>query len=362
MLLFDPDPPHLRWRLSEGGGSFPAPVEGHCLAGAGWAEQVARSAPEPAALKCVGYLLHNGGEIIADPVSQLTPEGLEKVRQTVRLLPEHNDLTCRVAQEWMTRRPDVPHVLLCDTAFFCGLPPEASLYAIPYELRTHGIKRYGGYGLCHEWVWRQVVRLQSGRGARVVSVYLGDHTNVAAIRDGLPLDTTIGFSQVEGIISATACGDIDPTVVFQMQSAGMSLEQIRSLLSDKSGFAGLLGRPAGLLEVLIATSDPQARLAKEMLRYGILRHVGSCIAVMGGVDAVVFATPHPNACLGFIVEICRALACAGVRLRNDPIELEAGGELTEAASVVKALCLTYDKWQGLAEHVSTFLTAQGNQQ
>ena len=77
---------------------------------------------------------------------------------------------------------------------------------------------------------------------------------------------------------------------------------------------------------------------------------------------MVFATPHPDACLGFIVGICQALACAGVRLRNDPIELEAACELTAAMSVVKMLCLAYDKWQVLAEHVSTFLTAQGNQQ
>jgi acetate kinase len=134
------------------------------------------------------------------------------------------------------------------------------------------------------------------------------------------------------------------------------------LLSSKSGFAGLLGRPAGLLEVLNATSDPQARLAREMLRYGLLRHIGACIAVMGGVDAVVFTTPRPGACLGFIAETCQALACAGVRPRNDPIKQEATCELTEAASVVKAFCLAYDKWQVLAEHVSTFLTAQGNQQ
>ena len=361
MLLLDPDPPYLRWWLSDAGG-VPAPTEGHCLAGADWAERVAAAIAQPAALKCVGYVLHNGGEIITDPVSRLTPEGLDWVRQTVKLLPEHNDITCRVAEEWLTRRPDVPHVLLCDTAFFCSLPPEASLYAIPYELRRHGIKRYGGYGLCHQWVWRQAVRLQNGRAARIVSVCLGDHTNVAAIRDGLPLDTTIGFSQVEGILSATTCGDIDPTVVFQMQSAGMPLEQIRSLLSDKSGFTGLLGRRAGLMEVLNAASDPQARLAKEMLRYGILRHVGACIAVLGGVDAVVFATPHPDACMTFIAEMCRALACAGVQLRSDPIEQEGACELAEAASVVKAFCLAYDEWTVCADHVSTFLTARGNPQ
>jgi acetate kinase len=356
MLLFDPEPPYVRWWLSEGG----RPREGRCLSGTDWAERVARTIAQPAGLKWIGYLLHNGGEVVTDPVSRLIPEGLDKVRQTIELLPEHNDLTCRVAQEWLARRPEIPHLLLCDTGFFWRLPPEASLYAVPYELRKHGIKRYGGYGLCHQWVWRQVERLQDGRADRVVSVYLGDHTNIAAIRNGLPLETTIGFSTVEGIISATACGDIDPTVVFQMQSEGMTLEQIRLLLSSKSGFAGLLGKRTGLLKVLNATSDPQGRLAKEMLRDGILRYIGSSVAAMGGVDALVFATPHPAECLGFVAEICQALACVGVRPRIGPIEQEAACELTDATSLVKAFCLGYNKWQVLAGYGSAFLPDEGD--
>jgi acetate kinase len=356
MLLFDPEPPYVRWWLSEGD----CPTEGRCLSRPDWARRVAEAVAPPVAIDWIGYVLHNGGEIVTEPVSRLTPEGLDRVRQTTELLPEQNDLTCRVAQEWLARRPETPHLLLCDTGFFCSLPPEASLYAVPYELRKHGIRRYGGYGLCHQWAWRQVERLQDGRANRVVSVFLGDHTNIAAIRDGLPLDTTIGFSTVEGIISATACGDVDPTVVFQMQSEGMPLEQIRLLLSSKSGFTGLLGRRAGLLEVLCDTTDPQARLAREMLGYGILRHVGASIAVMGGVDAVVFATPHPGACLGFISKICQALACVGVRPRVGFVPQEAACELTDAASLVKAYCLGYNAWQVLAWHGSAFLSNHGD--
>jgi acetate kinase len=355
MLLFDPDPPYVRWWLSEGGEL----TEGRCLCGVDGAKGVAGMIAPPAALEWVGYVLHNGGEVVADPVSRLTPEGLDRARQTVELLPEHNDLTCRMAQEWLARRPEIPHLLLCDTGFFRHLPPEASLYAVPSELRRHGIKRYGGYGLCHQWAWRQIERLRDGRATRVVSVYLGDHTNVAAIRNGLALDTTIGFSTVEGIISATSCGDIDPTVVFQMQSEGMPLEQIRMLLSSKSGFAGLLGKRAGLLEVLDSTSDPQARLAKEMLRYEILRHIGACVAVMGGADALSFTTPHPGECLGFVADICQALACVGVRPRAGPISQEAACEITDAASPVKAFCLAYNKWQVLAGHGAAFLLNPG---
>ena len=97
-----------------------------------------------------------------------------------------------------------------------------------------------------------------------------------------------------------------------------------------------------------------------MLRYGIVRHIGACIAVMGGVDALVFATPHPGACLEFVAEICRALACVGVRSRTGPIEQGTACEITDAASFVKAFCLDYNEWQVLAGHGSAFLLNQGD--
>jgi acetate kinase len=356
MLLFDPEPPYLHWWLSDGG----QPAEGRCLAVANWAQSVVRAVADPTAVRWIGYVLQNGGEVITDPVSRLTPENLDRVKLTIERLPEHNELTCRVAQEWMTRLPEVPHLLFCETAFFARLPPEAGLYALPYVLSKKGIRRYGGYGLCHQWAWQQAVRLLDKRPARVVSVYVGDHTNMAAIRNGLPVDTTIGFAPADGIISATTCGDIDPTVIFQMQAAGMSLAQIRSLLSSKSGFTGLLGRRVGLLEILNDSSDPQAHLARQMLRYGILRHIGACIAVLGGLDALVFTTPCPNACQGFLADICQGLACAGVRPRTDPAGQETDCELTDAASLVKVLSLGYKKWQVLAEHGAAFLRKQGH--
>lgn len=356
MLIFDPNPPTLRWCVDTGRGR----LERHCLFSADWAQQVAQTIDDPSGLKWIGYVLHNGGDVVTSPVSALGPGSLADVMRTERLLPDHNGITCRVAEHWMGKYPALPHVLLCDTAFFTTLPPEAGLYAIPYELSKEGIRRYGGYGLCHQWAWEQVRRLTSAHAGRVVSVYLGDHTNLTAMRDGLAVETTIGFSPVEGIISASACGDIDPTVIFQMQSTGMSLDQIRSILTSRSGITGLLGRPAGMLDVLMAERDPRMRLAKAVLQYAILKAIGAFAAVLGGLDTLVFVTPHARQCRGFVTEVCQGLACVGIRLRTGPVAQEASVELTDATSLAKAFCLGYNRWEVLEEHADAFLKEKGN--
>lgn len=356
MLTFDPNPPYLRWCVDTGRGRR----EEQCLFSADWAQHVAQTIDDPSALQWVGYLLHNGGDVVTSPVSALGPGNLADARKTEKLLPEYNGITCQVAEHWMGKYPAVPHVLLCDTAFFTTLPPEAGLYAIPYELSKQGIRRYGGYGLCHQWAWEQVRRLTKGQARRVVSVYLGDHTNLTAIRDGLAIETTIGFSPVEGIISASACGDIDPTVIFQMQSTGMSLDQIRSILTSRSGITGLLGRPAGMLNVLMVGQDPRIRLAKEVLQYAILKAIGAFTAVLGGLDALVFVSPDARQWMSFVTEVSQDLACVGIRVRTGPVAQEASIELTDATSLAKAFCLGYDRWDVLKEHASSFLKEEGN--
>jgi acetate kinase len=191
-------------------------------------------------------------------------------------------------------------------------------------------------------------------------VYLGDHTNLTALRDGLPVETTIGFSPVEGIISASACGDIDPTVIFQMQSTGMSLDQIRSILTSRSGITGLLGRPAGMLDVLTVGQDPRMRLAKAVLQYDVVKAIGAFTAVLGGLDVLVFVTPYARQCMSFVTEVCQGLACVGIRIRTGPVAQGASVELTDAISFAKVFCLGYNRWDVLEEQAGAFLKEKGN--
>jgi acetate kinase len=164
---------------------------------------------------------------------------------------------------------------------------------------------------------------------------------------------------VEGVISSTACGDIDPTVVPQMHSTGMSLQQIRRVLCEESGFTALLGLHAGLLDILEPSRDHRRKLARHMLRYGLLRYVGACAAVMGGIDSLAVVTPHPNQCRRFVRGLLGGLKTLGVQLGPPSDKLEHPTKLTTEDSAVQALCLGYDRWQVLAEHVTAFLAEKG---
>jgi acetate kinase len=344
ILLFDPQPPALRWHLADEEMKTAAQGE----AGPEECGPIAARAARQGRLDAVGYLLYHGGEKIQAPVGRLTPESLPQLAAaTVGYLPERNELTFAAAREGLAALPGGAHFLLCDTAFFTGLPAAASTYAIPHPLRQQGLKRYGGFGLCHQWVWEQVRARGLSPAGRLISVYLGNNTNLAAIEGGEPRETTIGFTGVEGILSATRCGDLDPTIALHLRASGMSFTQINRLLSRESGFAGLLGRPCGLREILTAGGDPEVAAVREIFRYSVSKYVGAFAAVLGGVEAVAFASEEPERGAGFAQEICRRL---------DRLLAAGGGR---AGDRLQVHTFSYDKAAIMAARIGHFLQQGG---
>ena len=329
MLIFEPDPPFIRWhtidnkRLSQYRVIFDTP----CL------EKIGRKISKINGEKSMvfGYLLPNGGEEIDKPVSLLTDKSLIGMERCIKFLPESNNIIYEAASYLSKKFPDSRHVLFCDTAFFINLPEKASTYAIPYKLREKGIRRYGGYGLCHQWAWEETKRAFGKDVQKVISVYLGNPPNLAAIRNGMPVETTIGFTSVEGIPSLNACGDIDPTVVFQLHAEGMSFERINNLLSRGSGLSCLSNK------------------ASEVLRYHIVRYIGAFISILGGVDALVFTAEGIEETKDFILGICHLLDFLGFESRMRIRKTTNGVILSEDGSKIKGLCLKYDKRKILNE-------------
>ena len=140
---------------------------------------------------------------------------------------------------------------------------------------------------------------------------LSHSTNVAAIKDGRPVDTTMGFTPVEGIPSHTSCGDIDASVVFELQASGMSMSEINELLSARSGFRALVGRPCGFRELVLENGEPDQALARKILLYDIVKYVGAYAAVLGGVDALCFVAEDPRQAGPFIKAARRELSFLG---------------------------------------------------
>ena len=345
LLLFDPAPPNLRWCVFEQG----AVRSSRCSFGADWFRMVKEGAGNLGQVKAVGYMLRHGGDRIKEPVLRVTPQTLGKVEDAIRFLPEFNDITCKVLDRWTKELPGIPHFLFCDTAFFSGLPDVAGTYAVPEELREKGVRRYGSYGLVHQWAWEKARSLFGGNVGKMVSVYLGDHTNVAALRDGKSLDTTIGFTPVEGIPSRTGCGDIDATIVFELHSSGMSFREINELLSRKSGFKALLGRRCSYSDLAAGPATVGNAAARDILIYDVLKYIGAFTAVLGGLDTLAFATRHPDESMSLIGEICGRLDFLPVKLH--PHSSAAGGDawnLSDNGARINVSLFKSDIWKIMA--------------
>ena len=350
LLIFDPDPPFLRWCKIENRDFS----ESKCEFGLEWPKKVIGSIDDIEKVEAIGYLLHHGGELIRKPESLMSAESLPEIEKCIRFLPEYNNLTFKAAQYWMAKLPAIPHILFCDTAFFVDLPAQASTYAVPYELRKKGVRRYGGYGLCHQWAWEQTRPLLSESVGKVISIYLGDHTNIAAIEHGKPVETTIGFTSAEGILSSNSCGDIDPTVIFNLNAVGMSFAEINGLLSREGGFTGILGRECSFVDILQDGDSPDIAAVREILRYHITKYIGAFVSILGGVDAIVFLSEHLEESMSFISEICHILEFLGLE-RQIALNENRGWNPAEDSSGINAFCLKYSKWKIMSEKADLLL-------
>ncbi|MCX5714486.1 MAG: hypothetical protein NT033_06735, partial [Candidatus Omnitrophica bacterium] len=169
MMIFEPDTPFIRWHIIEN----KCHSQGRLIFDASCLEKIRRKILRISDGKkmAFGYLLPNGGEEIDKPVSLLNDKSLIKMERCVRLLPEHNNIIYKTANYLSTKFSNSRHILFCDTSFFISLPKKASTYAIPYKLRKKGIRRYGGYGLYHQWAWEEARRAFGKDVQKVVSVY-----------------------------------------------------------------------------------------------------------------------------------------------------------------------------------------------
>jgi acetate kinase len=209
-------------------------------------------------------------------------------------------------------QPDVPHVAVFDTAFHRTLPDHAATYALPLDLaRKHGVRRYGFHGTSHSFVSRQAAELL-GRPVgdlALIVLHLGNGCSAAAVLDGRSVDTSMGLSPLEGLVMGTRSGDLDPALVFHLHRvAGMSYEDIDSLLSKGAGLKGMCGDNDLRQVVQRADSgDETARLALDVYCYRIRKYVGAYYAAMARLDAVIF-----TAGVGENSTVVRAKALSGL--------------------------------------------------
>jgi acetate kinase len=243
--------------------------------------------------------------------------------------------------------PGVAHAAVFDTAYHRSMPAHAYLYGLPYVLyQRHGIRRYGFHGTSHRYVgWRSGVLLGRPREqTRLVTCHLGNGASVCAIDRGRSVDTSMGFTPLEGLMMGTRCGDLDPSVVFHvMHKEELSEQQATALLNKHSGLAGVSGLSNDMRELLAeeANGHERAHLAIEMFCYRLRKYVAAYAGAMGGVDAVIFTGG-----IGENAPAIRERSLAGLEfmgLRLDPERNRAAvgqeAEISAAGSAVRTLVI-----------------------
>lgn len=238
-------------------------------------------------LKAVGHRVVHGGKQFKTPII-INKETFAVLKSFEPLAPLHQPHNLMGAVHCAALFKDVPQIACFDTSFHQHHPRVADLYGLPYTFYEQGIRRYGFHGLSYEFVTNYLIdqypRIANGR---VIVAHLGNGASVCAIHNGKSIDSTLGFTALDGLLMGTRPGQLDPGIILFLLAQGMTLGEVNDILYKKSGLLGLSGISADMRQ-LTESSEPRARLAIDYFVHRLTREIGGLITVAGGIDALVF--------------------------------------------------------------------------
>lgn len=242
----------------------------------------------------VGHRVVHGGEKFSDAVI-INDEVMEAIKDCINIAPLHNPSNIVGIEACKVVMPGIPMVAVFDTSFHQTIPQEAYIYALPYEqYEKYRIRKYGFHGTSHKFITQRAAEILGKPIAdlKIISCHLGNGSSIAAVKGGISLDTSMGFTPLQGLAMGTRCGTIDPAIVtFLMENEGLSVQAVDTLMNKKSGMLGISGVSSDFrdLDEAIAEGNTRAQLAVDVFSYQIKKFIGEYSAVMNGVDVVVFA-------------------------------------------------------------------------
>jgi acetate kinase len=243
-------------------------------------------------IAAVGHRVVHGGEKFTRSV-RIDENVLKAVKEVAHLAPLHNPPNIAGIEAAQAVLPNVPHIAIFDTAFHQTMPEEAYIYPLPYEwYEKHGVRRYGFHGTSHLYVSKRAAVLlgKPAKECNIITLHIGNGVSHTAIRNGVSVETSMGLTPLEGAVMGTRCGDIDPAIpMFMMQQENLSAKEIDNVLNKKSGILGITKRFTDRRDVQAnAESDHLCKLAMKIEGYRLKKYIGSYMAVLGRLDAVVF--------------------------------------------------------------------------
>lgn len=300
-----------------------------------------------AEIEAVGHRVAHGGELFPEScvIDAKVIEGIESLCDLAPLHNPANLLGIRAVSKLM---PEIPQVAVFDTSFHQTMPDYAYMYAIPYECyEKYRVRRYGFHGTSHKFVAGRACEFlgMDINNSRIITCHLGNGGSVTAVKDGKSVDTSMGFTPLEGVVMGTRCGNIDAgAVTFLQEKYGLDVNGISGLLNKKSGFLGVSGVSSDCRDIMSAaeSGNRRAALAMEMFYHSVRKYIGAYSAVMGGLDVIVFTGGIGENDSDARREICSTLGYLGVDF-DEAANKGVRGEdklLTRPDSKVKVLTLS----------------------
>jgi acetate kinase len=285
----------------------------------------------------------------------ITPDVLAELRQLVLLAPLHQPHSLAAIEAVLQRMPDVPQVACFDTSFHRRQPTVAELIPLPREFCRLGVQRYGFHGLSYEYVASVLPTVVPGiaRG-RVIVAHLGSGASVCALREGRSVDTSLGFTALDGLCMGTRPGSVDPGVILYLfQSLGLTADEVETALYQRSGLLAISGVSSDMRE-LLKSPEPRARLAVDYFVYQAAKQVGAMAAVLGGIDGLVFTAGMGENSVDIRRRIIQASAWLGIELDEDA-NANAGPRISTSGSKVSAWVIPTNEELMIARHTGLLL-------
>ncbi|WP_346876458.1 MULTISPECIES: acetate kinase [unclassified Clostridium] len=285
-------------------------------------------------ISAVGHRVVHGGEKYSESVV-IDDAVMESLEECVKLAPLHNPANIIGINACKSLMLNTPMVAVFDTAFHQTMPKTAYMYPLPYELYTkYGIRKYGFHGTSHKYVSAECAKLMGKdiKDVKIITCHLGNGASLAAIKDGHCVDTSMGFTPLEGIAMGTRCGNIDPAIVtFLMNEGKMTAKEVDNLMNKQSGVLGLSGVSSDFRDIEDAAKEGNERaiLALNVYNYRVREMIGAYAAAMGGVDAVVFTAGLGENAIETRAEICKGLEFLGIEI--DDAKNNVRGKSTEVS-------------------------------
>jgi len=292
----------------------------------------------------VGHRVAHGGQYFKES-ALVTPDVKEKIEECIELAPLHNPANLKGILAMEKLLPNVPQVAVFDTSFHQTMEPKAFLYGLPYEYyEKYKVRRYGFHGTSHKYVAKKACKLVGWdwKDKKVISCHLGNGASVAAIKNGKSVDTSMGFTPVEGLMMGTRAGDLDlGALLFIAEKEDLTIQDTNNMINKRSGVLGVSGISSDMRDVENAAADgnERAQIALDMYNYRVKKFIGAYSAAMGGVDLILFTGGIGENGDDVRYEVCKDLQYLGVEFDNEINKGKRGVdlELTKPGSKTKVV-------------------------